>query len=66
VAHRPFDVAHLQQAHLPLVDGCERVRDERVEAGLVDPDVETPPPPAGTVTFWTLWSASAGFMSANG
>jgi hypothetical protein len=68
MGHRAVRVAHVQQADLALVDGGKRVRDERVEAGLVDLDVEDagPAPPAGTVTVWTLCRASSGFMSPNG
>ena len=40
VRHRPLDVADVEQADLALVDRRERVRDERVEARLVDLDVE--------------------------
>ena len=38
--HRPLDVADAEQAYLALVDGGERMRDEGVETGLRDPDVE--------------------------
>src|SRR5439155_3493433 len=65
VAHRSLDVPDVEQADLALVDGCERMRDERVETRLVDLHVEDPTPPAGTVTVCTLCSASPGFMSPN-
>jgi len=38
--HRSRNVADVEQADLALVDGRERVRDERIEAGLVDLHVE--------------------------
>ena len=40
VRHRPLDVTDVEQADLALVDRGERVGDERVEARLVDLDVE--------------------------
>src|SRR5215213_10172473 len=40
VAHRPLDVADVQEPDLALVDRCESMGDERVQAGLVDRDVE--------------------------
>src|SRR6516165_6785955 len=42
VRHRALDVADVEQADLALVDGGERMGDERVEPGLVDLDVEHP------------------------
>ena len=40
MAHRPVGIADLQRSDLALVDSGEGVRDERVEPGLVDLDVE--------------------------
>ena len=40
VAHRPGDMADVEQADLALVDRREGMADERVQPGLVDLDVE--------------------------
>src|SRR3954454_11900437 len=40
VAHRPLGIADVQEPNLALVDRGEGMGDERVQAGLVDRDVE--------------------------
>src|SRR5262249_3728498 len=40
MGHRPVDVPDAQEAHVAEIDGSERMADERVEARLVDLDVE--------------------------
>lgn len=42
MAHRAGDVADIEQSDLPLVDARERMRDDRVEAGLVDLHAASP------------------------
>ena len=42
MAHRPVHVPDVEESDLAFVDRGERMRDERVEAGIVDLDVEDP------------------------
>jgi hypothetical protein len=48
MGHRPCNVTDLQEPDLAKIDTREGVADKGIQPGLVDLDVETPPPPAGT------------------
>ena len=63
VGHRPGRVADLEQPHLAHVHAREGVADEGYSPSSSILTSKTPPPPAGTSTVCTPWSARSALMS---